>query len=61
LAVFLREAARVLRPGARLVALTGDARTFVEALRRTSRFARQAVYLLRLLGQPAKVYVLERT
>jgi len=57
---FLREAARVLRPGSRLVALTGDTRTFVEALRR-SAFARQQVYPVRLLGQPASVYVLERS
>ena len=57
---FLREAARVLRPGARLVALTGDARTFEAALRRTGQLTRRAVYAVRVLGQPAKVYVVER-
>ena len=57
---FLREAARVLRPGARLAALTGDARTFVEALRRTSGLTRRAMYPVRVLGQPANVYVVER-
>jgi 23S rRNA G2445 N2-methylase RlmL len=56
---FLREAARVLRPGGRLVALTGDARTLVEALRR-SAFERQHAYPVQLLGQPAKIYVLKR-
>ena len=58
---FLREAARVLRSGARLVALTGDTRAFAESLRRTSGLARQAAYPVQLLGQPAKVYVVERS
>jgi 23S rRNA G2445 N2-methylase RlmL len=57
---FLREAARVLRPGARLVALTGDRQTFVESLRRTSKLARRETFAVAVLGQPATVYVLER-
>lgn len=57
---FLREAARVLRSGARLVALTGDARTLAEALRRTSGLAQRAAYPVRLLGQPARIFVVER-
>lgn len=57
----LREAARVLRPGARLVALTGDRRTFTESLRRASRLARREVYPVMLLGLPASVYVVERS
>lgn len=57
---FLHEAARVLQPGARLVALTGDARTFADALRRARGFARRAAHPVRLLGQPAQVYTLER-
>jgi 23S rRNA G2445 N2-methylase RlmL len=56
---FLREAARVLRPGARLVALTGDTRTFMEALQHTSGLKRHAVYPVQVLGQPATVYVIE--
>ncbi|MDQ5854592.1 MAG: RNA methyltransferase [Chloroflexota bacterium] len=58
---FLREMARVLRPGARLVALTGDRRTFAEALRRATALAQGATYPVRILGQPASVYVVERT
>ena len=57
---FLRESARVLRPGARLVALTGDRRTFEESLRRASMLARRAVFPVMVLGQPASVYVIER-
>lgn len=57
---FLREAARVLRPGARLVALTGDRQTFVESLRRTSKLARRSSHPVFVLGQPASVYVVER-
>jgi len=58
---FLREAARVLRPGARLVALTGDRQTFAESLRRASLLARRSSYPVTVLGQPASVYVVERT
>src|SRR5919199_141774 len=57
---FLDEMARVLKGGARLVALTGDTRTFAAALQHTNRFARRTVYPVRVLGQPAKVYVLDR-
>jgi 23S rRNA G2445 N2-methylase RlmL len=57
---FLRECARVLRPGARLVALTGDRRTLEESLRRTSQLARRMTYPVMVLGQPANVYVIER-
>ncbi len=57
---FLREAARVLRPGARLAALTGDTRTFDESLRRASGLARRAFYPVRVLGRPAGVYLAER-
>ena len=56
----LRELARVLRPGARLAALTGDRRAFDEALRRTRDLARSAVYPVLVLGQPAAVYLIER-
>jgi tRNA (guanine6-N2)-methyltransferase len=57
---FLRESARVLRPGGRMVALTGDVQTFRESLRRTSGLAQRAIYPVRVLGQPARVYVIER-
>ncbi len=57
---FLREMARVLRPGARLVALTGDRRTLEESLRRASKLARREFFPVMLLGQPAGVYALER-
>ncbi|HEY3231192.1 MAG TPA: RNA methyltransferase, partial [Roseiflexaceae bacterium] len=57
---FLREAARVLHPGARLVALTGDTRTFAESLRRASGLARRAFYPVWVLGRPAGVYLAER-
>jgi 23S rRNA G2445 N2-methylase RlmL len=57
---FLREAARVLRPGARLVALSGDRQTFTESLRRVSRLTRRETFPVIILGYPASVYVLER-
>jgi tRNA (guanine6-N2)-methyltransferase len=57
----LRELARVLRPHARLVALTGDTQAFDEALRHTPRLARREQYSVQVLGQPARVYVLERS
>jgi hypothetical protein len=56
----LRELARVLRPAARLAALTGDRRTFDEALRRARGLARRAAYPVLVLGQPASVYLIER-
>jgi 23S rRNA G2445 N2-methylase RlmL len=57
---FLREMARVLRPGARLVVLTGDAPTFDRAAQRATRFTRRETYGVLVLGQRARVYVLER-
>lgn len=56
----LRELARVLRPGARLVALTADRRGLEESLRRASVLARRSVFPVMLLGQAAGVYVIER-
>jgi 23S rRNA G2445 N2-methylase RlmL len=56
----LHELARVLRPGARLAALSGDRRTFDEALRRARGLARRATYPVLVLGQPAGVYAIER-
>lgn len=57
---FLREAARVLRPGAQLVALSGDPRTLSESLRRSERLARRATYPVTILGHRAIVVVAER-
>ena len=57
---FLREIARVLRPGGRLVALTADGRSLVESLRRTNSLARRQTYPIQVLGQSAIIYVLER-
>jgi 23S rRNA G2445 N2-methylase RlmL len=57
---FLREMARVLRPGGRLVALTSDGRTLVESARRVNNLARRESYPVQVLGQPATIYVLER-
>ncbi|HEU5014506.1 MAG TPA: methyltransferase domain-containing protein [Roseiflexaceae bacterium] len=57
---FLGEIERVLRPQARMVALTGDTRTFDGALRRASGFRRLETYPVQVLGQRALVYVLER-
>src|SRR5262245_18080203 len=56
----LRELARVLRPGARLAALTGDRGTLEEALHRTRGLARRQIYPVQVLGQPAAVYLIER-
>ena len=57
---FLREAARVLRPKARLVALTGDARAFEQGLRGCAGLARRETRRVQILGQRAQVYVIER-
>jgi 23S rRNA G2445 N2-methylase RlmL len=56
----LRELARVLRPGARLAALSGDRRALDDALRRMGQLARRTVYPVQVLGQPAGVYLIER-
>jgi 23S rRNA G2445 N2-methylase RlmL len=58
---FLREMARVLRPGARLVALTGDSRTFREALGRAPAFVGRTGYAVLLLGRRANIFVLRRS
>ncbi len=57
----LREAARVLQRGARFVALSGDARTLNDALRRNDRFARRETCPVLILGRRATVVVAERT
>jgi tRNA (guanine6-N2)-methyltransferase len=57
---FLREVARVLRPGGRLVALTADGRGLAESLRRTRLLVRRQVYPVQVLGQSAGVYVIEK-
>jgi 23S rRNA G2445 N2-methylase RlmL len=57
---FLREIARVLRPGGRLVALTADGRSLAESLRRTNTLVRHQTYPVQVLGQSASVYVIER-
>src|SRR6476646_4539352 len=49
----LREIARVLRPGGRLVALTADGRSMAESLRRTNNLARRQMYPVLVLGQSA--------
>lgn len=56
----LREAARVLRPGARLVALSGDGRNLSDSLRRQDRLARRATYPVTILGYRAIIAVAER-
>jgi 23S rRNA G2445 N2-methylase RlmL len=56
----LREIARVLRPGGRLVALSGDGRSLTESLRRTNTLVRRQMYPVQLLGRPAGVYVVEK-
>jgi tRNA (guanine6-N2)-methyltransferase len=56
----LREIARVLRPGGRLVALTADGRSLAESLRRANNLARRQMYPVQVLGQAAGVYVIER-
>ena len=57
---FLREIARALRPGGRLVAITADGRGIAEALRRTNSLARRQMYPVQVLGQSAGVYVIEK-
>lgn len=57
---FLSEMARVLLPGSRLVALTGDSRTFIASLGSRRQFTTQARYRVLVLGQAATVFVLKR-
>lgn len=57
---FLREVARVLRPRGRLVALTGDARAFEQAVRYCTGLARRETRRVQILGRHAQVYVVER-
>lgn len=57
---FLREMARVMRPQARLVVLTSDARTFMAALEQAPGLARRATYSVKILGLNARIYVVER-
>lgn len=56
----LREAARVLRPGARLVVMSGDVRTLSDALRRNNRLVQRTTYPVYILGRRAVVVVAER-
>jgi tRNA G10 N-methylase Trm11 len=58
---FLREAARVLRPRARLVTLTSDTSTLEAALRGSDRLAPRESYPVEVLGTRARVSVLDRT
>ena len=58
---FLREITRVLRPGARLVALSGDRGALDDALRRVHDLKRRALYPVQVLGRPAGIYVAERS
>lgn len=57
---FLREMARVLRPAGRLVALTGDTRTFESAFQRSSDLEAREAYPVQVLGRRAKIYVMRR-
>lgn len=57
---FLREMARVLRPRARLVMLTGDTRTLNAAVQRTTEFTRRESFWVQVLGARAIIDVVER-
>jgi tRNA (guanine6-N2)-methyltransferase len=59
-AAVLAEATRVLRANASLVALTSDTRSFDAALRVTRALRRKEAYSVQVLGQAARVYVVER-
>ncbi|HWQ11387.1 MAG TPA: methyltransferase domain-containing protein [Roseiflexaceae bacterium] len=57
---FLREMERVLRPGARLVLLSGDWRTLEDALRRAGRLAQRESHRVWVLGAPARIVVAQK-
>jgi 23S rRNA G2445 N2-methylase RlmL len=59
-APFIREAARVLRPRARLVTLTGDTVTLDAALRGRNEFVRLEHHFVQVLGHPARIDLFER-
>ncbi len=56
----LSELARVMRPAARLVLLSGDASTLADAIRRTRGWRDRWGSAVQVLGHPARVFVLER-
>jgi 23S rRNA G2445 N2-methylase RlmL len=56
----LRELARVLRPGARLALLSGDARLLAESLRRAPALRERNGYAVQVLGRPARLVLVER-
>jgi 23S rRNA G2445 N2-methylase RlmL len=56
--LFLTEMARVLRPGGRMVVLTGDSHLLSQKLRMIGMFKISAVVPLTLLGVRAKIFVL---
>lgn len=58
---FLHEIARVVRAGGRVVALTGDTRTFDDALRRARSLRLVRGIPVTVLGQRARIYVIDRT
>jgi 23S rRNA G2445 N2-methylase RlmL len=57
---FMREMGRVMRPGARLVTLTGDIRALDEALQRERALVPKLFYPVTVLGAPARINVFER-
>ena len=56
----LAELARVMRPTARLVLLSGDASTLADAIRRARGWQDRGGSAVQILGHPARVFVLER-
>jgi hypothetical protein len=56
----MRVAARMLRPGARCVALSADVRTLGDALRGNNRLVRRATYPVIILGRREAMVVAER-
>lgn len=57
---FLQEMSRVVRPAGRLVALTGDMRSFETALRRNTNFTLLRQFSVMVLGRAAAAYLFER-